>query len=561
MTDNGDAVPGAWIAEVPTTFRYPKAVAIGPDGAVYAGCCRPGGLERFTLQDGQWIADWTVEGGKVCGIAVQPDGTVCATMHDQHAPCVRRFAPHGRELGRWGREGAGRLTNPQGVSSDSDGRFYVVEANLWGGDGLADLNRVVRFGPNGDLQNTWGGTGTEPGRLNLPVGIAVGPDDRIHVCDSYNCRIQTFAPDGTFLSACGSFGRGPGEFDCPQGIALDAAGRLYVADTYNNRIQVLSPDGAPLALWGGDGTEAGRLWVPCGLAVDDEGRMYVADTMNHRIQVFQPDLEEFSKAPADAGSPGSRPAVPAPPGLSMQPDPVVQEHAGALATGPSESVESRMHRMALERGASHFGIADLTRAWETWPESFGECGQLLTGIAIGVREEDELLDRLPVTDDPGRTAHYVDKIALALEIGDQIAEELVDRGHKACRLSHPPTGRPTGLYKLTARLAGLGWIGKNRLLITPDAGPRVALAAVLTDAPLEPTASEPLPDGCGDCTRCLDACPVHAYSYEAFAETDSMEGFDTRLCAVNRGIINPGGWGLCGLCVKVCPLGRQDAES
>ncbi len=228
-----------------------------------------------------------------------------------------------------------------------------------------------------------------------------------------------------------------------------------------------------------------------------------------------------------------------------------------MPTGTSERMESRIRSMALAQGASHVGIADLARAWQARPESFEESGPLLTGIAVGVREDDQLLDGLPVTDDPCRTAHYVDKIALALAIGDRIAEELVAVGYRACRLSHPPRITATGLYKLTARFAGLGWIGRNRLLITPDAGPRVALAAVLTDAPLEPTAREPLPDGCGDCTRCIDACPVHAYSREPFGETDSMQGFDTSRCAANRGIINPSGWGLCGLCVKACPVGRQ----
>ncbi len=223
-------------------------------------------------------------------------------------------------------------------------------------------------------------------------------------------------------------------------------------------------------------------------------------------------------------------------------------------------IEKRIRRIALDGGASHFGIADISRAYAAWPESFAESGALLTGIAVGVCEDDDLLDALPVTDDRCRTVHYVEKIALALQIGDRIAGELSARGQAACRLSHPPAGKPTGLFKLVARLAGLGWIGKNRLLITPDAGPRVALAAVLTDAPLEPTARAPLPDGCGDCRLCIDACPVEAYSPEPFGETDSLHGFKTGLCSVFRGVINPSGWGLCGLCVKVCPVGREKRE-
>lgn len=228
-----------------------------------------------------------------------------------------------------------------------------------------------------------------------------------------------------------------------------------------------------------------------------------------------------------------------------------------MHTNAAENMDTRIRRLAMEAGASHFGIADLTPAWETWPESFEESGPLLTGVAIGVHEDDDLLDDLPVSDDRCRTTHYVDKINRALAIADTVTAELVAAGHRAHRLSHPPRIKATGLYKLTARFAGLGWIGRNRLLITPDAGPRVALAAVLTDAPLAPTASAPLPDGCGDCTLCLDACPVHAYSYERFGETDSMEGFETRLCIANRGIVNPSSWGLCGLCVQACPIGRK----
>jgi ferredoxin len=223
-------------------------------------------------------------------------------------------------------------------------------------------------------------------------------------------------------------------------------------------------------------------------------------------------------------------------------------------------IEDRLRAMALQEGATHFGIADMTRAREVWPESFEECGPLLTGISIGIRRDDDLLDGLPMTDHEARVDHYLVRIRGALAIGDKIVDELTAEGYRAHRLSHPPRIKPTGLFKLTARLAGLGWIGKNRLLVTPDAGPRLSLAAVLTDAPLQPTATEPMPDGCGECTLCIEACPVGAYSTEHFGETDSMEGFDTELCAANRGTINPGVWGLCGLCVQICPLGRGYGE-
>lgn len=59
-----------------------------------------------------------------------------------------------------------------------------------------------------------------------------------------------------------------------------------------------------------------------------------------------------------------------------------------------------------------------------------------------------------------------------------------------------------------AARAGVGWLGKNGLLIVPDLGSWCFLAVVATSVKLIP--DTPLPDRCGTCTRCIDACPTHA---------------------------------------------------
>ena len=72
-----------------------------------------------------------------------------------------------------------------------------------------------------------------------------------------------------------------------------------------------------------------------------------------------------------------------------------------------------------------------------------------------------------------------------------------------------PASERDGLFphKTAATAAGLGWIGKTALFVSPEFGPAVRLATVFTD--LDLPAGEPVTEGrCGDCTDCVDACPA-----------------------------------------------------
>ncbi len=112
-------------------------------------------------------------------------------------------------------------------------------------------------------------------------------------------------------------------------------------------------------------------------------------------------------------------------------------------------------------------------------------------------------------------------------------------------------------HKLAASLAGLGWIGKSCLLITPEYGPRVRFATILTDAPLD--AGSPIDERCNDCTECVDICPVRAFTGVKFDPSEPREArFNVRLCRqYSRKREEKMGQGLCGLCVYVCPYGRS----
>jgi epoxyqueuosine reductase len=77
-----------------------------------------------------------------------------------------------------------------------------------------------------------------------------------------------------------------------------------------------------------------------------------------------------------------------------------------------------------------------------------------------------------------------------------------------------PTGNDTALSIPLAVDAGLGQLGRNGLLITPEYGPCVRLCKLFTDLPLEPDAPIDfgLTETCRDCSRCADACEGEAIS-------------------------------------------------
>ncbi|NVK84594.1 MAG: tRNA epoxyqueuosine(34) reductase QueG [Cytophagia bacterium] len=108
-----------------------------------------------------------------------------------------------------------------------------------------------------------------------------------------------------------------------------------------------------------------------------------------------------------------------------------------------------------------------------------------------------------------------------------------------------------------AEKSGLGWIGKNTLLITKEQGSFFFLAELIIDLELE--ADGPIKDYCGTCTRCVDACPtdaITAYQLDAskcisYLTIELKDGIPEEF----RGKMENWAFG-CDICQDVCPWNR-----
>lgn len=166
----------------------------------------------------------------------------------------------------------------------------------------------------------------------------------------------------------------------------------------------------------------------------------------------------------------------------------------------------------------------------------------------------------PETEDPdspvscfyrGRDYHRVLK-KRAMLLCDRIREEAGNFRSRIFVDSAPVAERAL------AAGSGLGWIGKNGMLVVPGIGNTVVLAEIVTDLPLPP--GKPLAPRCGECRACIDACPAAAIVEDGLVDARRCISYHT---IENRGSIplelraKMGGavFG-CDACRNACPYSR-----
>jgi epoxyqueuosine reductase len=219
-----------------------------------------------------------------------------------------------------------------------------------------------------------------------------------------------------------------------------------------------------------------------------------------------------------------------------------------------------IRKILLESGAALVGFADMAAIP---PEDRRGMG---CALSIAVALNPAVVSRITKGPTKEYFREYRRANALLSELSHRAAELLQERGFAATALE--PTTEEfdavrlrAGLsHKIAATRSGLGWVGKNALVITKAFGSAIRLTTVLTDAPLK--AGTPLDESkCGTCTACVEICPAKAPTganwrlglyrddfFDAFAccrkatEFCEREGIDSTIC---------------GICIGACPWTKR----
>ena len=145
---------------------------------------------------------------------------------------------------------------------------------------------------------------------------------------------------------------------------------------------------------------------------------------------------------------------------------------------------------------------------------------------------------------------------------ESIAAFLREKGYHAIVCDSSDSERSVLPLKRAAVRAGLGWQGKNSLLLSKKYGSFLALGGIITDAVLEHNTEEE-PDRCGSCSRCQEACPLHALEQPHVLKRDmclsnflQIEYFPENAQNVSENRV-----GDCEICQDVCPWNRKHLEN
>jgi epoxyqueuosine reductase len=231
------------------------------------------------------------------------------------------------------------------------------------------------------------------------------------------------------------------------------------------------------------------------------------------------------------------------------------------------SVEYQRYHMQIQEEIINFlktnGVADAGFA----RISDGPFGNDTFAVSLVIRLSDSVIDE--ISDKPTYTYfhHYRTVNAFIDRMCLQVGFILQKYGYNYIAIPASQSINKNGWnyqgrysHKKAAVLAGLGGIGKNVLFLHKDYGARVRLGTVFTDCPFEAEKNEII-SPCIDCDLCVNACPSGAIKGVMWHDgIERSEMFDPEKCSsfMKKEFQHIGRGAVCGICMKVCPVGRLE---
>jgi epoxyqueuosine reductase QueG len=227
------------------------------------------------------------------------------------------------------------------------------------------------------------------------------------------------------------------------------------------------------------------------------------------------------------------------------------------------SLKNILKRKARQLGAQLIGFAPVER-WNTnqrtapefWPQHLFPFAKTVIVLAVPIQ--------IPILDTTPSIVYselYNTTNRLLDEMAYQISAYLNTKGHQAVFFPRDAYGdisvlveKPEAAFShvLAGWYAGLGTIGYNHTLLTPEFGPRVRLVSVLTDAEIVPDQMLEK-DLCIKCKLCQKCCPTEAFTTTRHLIAD----MDKHRCALYHEQLKRAYRYPCGVCIKVCPIGND----
>jgi epoxyqueuosine reductase len=207
--------------------------------------------------------------------------------------------------------------------------------------------------------------------------------------------------------------------------------------------------------------------------------------------------------------------------------------------------------LAAEIGFSVCGVADITEIRKEFHLDLDFVSRFDRAISLGKRLLDPVID--DIKDRPTLLYfHHYRQLNFFLDRGAfLLSSRIQDRGFQALPIPASQIidwdkQKSHVSHKMIGQLAGLGWIGRNNLLVNPQFGSRFRLVTILTDIPCK--TDEVLDRDCGECKSCLTTCPAQAIK-EKKEDFDHWACFDKLKEFRRQGVV---GQHICGVCVKAC---------